>query len=748
MAQKYFGTNVPISSGFDINSQRPLDPRTVVETYSDLENIPNIQLYPGLEVYVEDEETKYYYNGEIWRKYFNNSNQTIAENGIEMTLYSIAYGGKSDDKLKNIVYGSAVNITEDSIEIPINENKRLTYSPFSLNFHSSCNDIATVTNKGRIFAKNIGKTSVIAEKNGTTDECEVIVPISDLYGNIYYDNFWSSKDLDIASSYDFKEIHIYGKPDNKLRIGQTFPLGAIPYPIDLYNDKQQLPNYCIDWDSSNPDVAQVKYGIIEPLQSGNTTITATIHGTDIKDMIEIEVIDYQRPEERFMHITENYIYNDYKIKGGSSTDTTHAIYGAITEAYRLGYNGVLFDKMDLYVAPIQLYGISIPSNFVVDFGFSSMYMDDWHDYVNGTIADGTAGNAYRFFMGTNSENSVIRNLYYYGETYNTSHKNSDYGEHTLFFSYDNARYFEIYNIFFESVIGFNVAVGYELSIYNRDYHLGNPDGRSNGDIDYTNLAIGKLNNDGSVNYDETGWIYTPQIIPFNHDYYSPYHYIGTNYSAELGQIFSRTRFYDIIFYDSTDNIIEYDQWRTAFSAYKTPGNAVGYRICFPNGGLLPEENSSIRGDYFVQRMMPANPSYCCSMHNCTCGNNFSGILSITGCTKNFIFYNNSVEKNGSINNWSYDIEDCWYSGQQCVTKNNSLPYTISITGVLNAVVDNGYINSIYMKRTESSIFLNNPINYIQYYEDINGVLGCSDKISSKVKNESYNQNGNFNFLEG
>lgn len=67
MAQKYFGTNVPISSGFDINSQRPIDPRTVVETYSDLENIPNIQLYPGLEVYVEDEETKYYYSGSEWK---------------------------------------------------------------------------------------------------------------------------------------------------------------------------------------------------------------------------------------------------------------------------------------------------------------------------------------------------------------------------------------------------------------------------------------------------------------------------------------------------------------------------------------------------------------------------------------------------------------------------------------------------------------------------------------------------------
>lgn len=630
------------------------------------------------------------------------------------------------------------------------ETKRLNYSPKTdgVSFTSDCEDIVSVTEKGRLNAASIG-TAIVTGRNGDTeDKVTVEVKNKDLYGNVYYSNYWDSADLDIQSEGLFEELHIYGAPDDPLRVGRTFPVGAIPYPLSLYTEDENILNYCIDWSSSNPEIAEVKYGVIEPLSPGKVTITATIHGTDISDSLDIEVIAFPQREENFMHITEDYEYEGHKLTGGTSSDCTYAIYGAITEAKASGYNGVKFDKMELHTAPVQLIGLSIPSDFVVDFGFSSIYMDAWHDYVNGTIADGTKGKAYRYFMGTDSENSVIRNLYYYGETYDGSHQNAEYGEQTLFFAYDNARYLDIYNVFFESVIGFNVAAGYMLDLYDRDYHLGNPDGRSNGDIDYTNLLVGRMLSDGSVDTEQTDWIYTPAIIPFNNQYYSPYHYIGTNYTPELGQVFSRTRFYNIAFYDAENNIIEFGSWRNAFAAYKTPENAVGYRITFPNGGILPESNSSIRGDSFVQRMMPANPTYCCAMYNCTCGNNFSGILSVTGSTKNFFFYNNRVTKNGTVNAWSYDIEDSWYSGQNCVTKNNSLPQTIAIAGVLNAIIDNAYINSLYLRRAESTVVLNTPLNYISYTEDINGVLGKSEIIATKTKNESYRNFGNMNFLEG
>ena len=96
----------------------------------------------------------------------------------------------------------------------------------------------------------------------------------------------------------------------------------------------------------------------------------------------------------------------------------------------------------------------------------------------------------------------------------------------------------------------------------------------------------------------------------------------------------------------------------------------------------------------------------------------------------------------------YDIEDSWYSGQNCVTKNNSLPGAIAVAGVLNAIVDNAYINEFYLRRAESTVILNNPINYISYTEDINGILGKSEVIAKKIKNENYGSRGNFNFLEG
>ena len=60
MAQKYFGSNIPVAAGFDLAAQRPLDAREVVAKYSDLATIPDIQKYAGLKVYVE-EQKKYHF---------------------------------------------------------------------------------------------------------------------------------------------------------------------------------------------------------------------------------------------------------------------------------------------------------------------------------------------------------------------------------------------------------------------------------------------------------------------------------------------------------------------------------------------------------------------------------------------------------------------------------------------------------------------------------------------------------------
>lgn len=58
MAQKY--TNgMRILSGFDVQDGKPLDYRTVVSTYADLESIEETKRYDGLEVWVEETQKKY-----------------------------------------------------------------------------------------------------------------------------------------------------------------------------------------------------------------------------------------------------------------------------------------------------------------------------------------------------------------------------------------------------------------------------------------------------------------------------------------------------------------------------------------------------------------------------------------------------------------------------------------------------------------------------------------------------------------
>jgi hypothetical protein len=56
---------IPVASGFLLSSQIPLDLRTVVDTYADLNTIPTIQRYLGLLVYVTQDKQYYYLKDDI-----------------------------------------------------------------------------------------------------------------------------------------------------------------------------------------------------------------------------------------------------------------------------------------------------------------------------------------------------------------------------------------------------------------------------------------------------------------------------------------------------------------------------------------------------------------------------------------------------------------------------------------------------------------------------------------------------------
>ena len=78
MAQPYFGSGIPVAAGFDLAANAPLDARTVVETYDDLVAIPAIQKYAGLEVFVEDVNKYYFWNGSEWAETVSQGSTGVA----------------------------------------------------------------------------------------------------------------------------------------------------------------------------------------------------------------------------------------------------------------------------------------------------------------------------------------------------------------------------------------------------------------------------------------------------------------------------------------------------------------------------------------------------------------------------------------------------------------------------------------------------------------------------------------------
>ena len=86
------GKGIPISTGFDLNSQSPLDNRTVFKTIEERDSLPSINLYEGLECFIEDTKTKYQYLNGQWEEIEIWDNVTVTKdetnNRNEISFYS------------------------------------------------------------------------------------------------------------------------------------------------------------------------------------------------------------------------------------------------------------------------------------------------------------------------------------------------------------------------------------------------------------------------------------------------------------------------------------------------------------------------------------------------------------------------------------------------------------------------------------------------------------------------------------
>lgn len=592
-----------------------------------------------------------------------------------------------------------------------------------LDWKSETTQVASVDPYGYLTANNMGKTAIYGRYSTLLYKVEVEVLQKILYGEM--GGFLKYKEPEIAASQEFDELIIYNKPwDGALYVGQTFAVGALPYPFDMWGDgvtEGSMPNYSVHWTSSAPDVAAIKNGIIQPFKAGKTTITATLYGTQLTDSFELTIKEKVNAEEKL------YRANESAFTGLTPGATMQKIFDTITAAREHGYNGVLFPRMDYHVEPTQLGAFAIPTEFIVDFNYSNMYMEPWHDYVNGTYGDGTQNKHYTLFSFKNATHSVLRNLNYYGERYDTTHAESEYGEQTLFLYYSNGIYCEVYNCHFEGVAGFHICVGGE-TVGNATYLY-----KYANKVYYKNLKAGFLKADGTADETVEGYIYTPDFINIStEDYACGMYHMGTSYKARFGSLFNYTRFYNIAWYDADYNLLCYRTREMVYYDYDLPEGAAYYKMTMwrPADIALPTKNDDPRmanAPYSgVAMLSPSFPTYCCSMYNCSFKNTASGCLSGTGDSIGFRFYNNNLNGRDSVgkrNAWCYDFEDGWWGMFGNIYQNNSSAFRVAFAGVLTVITDSGGFTEAYLRVLQNTFFAADNYGYLLMDESVNAVTG-------------------------
>ena len=562
-------------------------------------------------------------------------------------------------------------------------------------------------------------------------------------------NPWNEPTIEETPTY-FTDI-FFTNPIEELEISKKYKLEAFPYPYKI-NDANYT--YNIEYTSSEKEKCLCFNGFLIPKGEGNVTITARISNTAIQKQIEIQIVPDKKVEANYMYIDEN-ASNEYgSLKTQNPEMLLRVIFKHIDNAKELGFNGIVFPKMNYHVKPYKtgvLY--YVPSDMTVDFSGSNFFVQSSeYGRVNKEEKTDTRYTMFSFGKSTwaaqegglykQCENSVIKNMNYYGERYNTDLEDGDYSEfvNSFYFAAGGTRNCHIENIRFDSTIGFNVSTGHNGF---QQYQGTSSDGAVRGCVVTDDLQAGRLNETGTeIIPDDTGmWYCTPEYIKLGYNYSeNPAVYTDMKYYT-FGTMGTATRpgssgfWYDIYFYDAEKSLIEYRPYQMALEKYLLPENTVYFKI---NSTLWGNTNIQSQVDVqHVQRLWCEGAPYMCSVKNCQFINPHASAISVTG-GDNFLIENCYAEQgavfsnpNGAMFGWSIDFEDGWLNMRHCIV------YKTLCSGVIPnpGGYDTTYINDVISSLRSSGSAQEN-INVINCFV---GTVNCLSKVNDYFNNVSYSK---------
>ena len=693
------------------------------------------------------------------------------ESNTTFVAYQVYNGILSLDDINTIKNGilenlvpSEVTNTIDNMTVNVGDTILSTATVLPTALEPMCTK--SITLKDDKLIKN--KNEVIAKSEGQSSFTTTIS--KPLTGGKTYDYNFDTR-VTIAPSYikdltvtKAEEGVVISNPISELTVGQEYLLIGTTLPPRF--DEENIVYY----ESSNIEVARVRYGLVEALKEGSCTITAYNHDKTYSYQMPLTI---KPKKERIFTNIKTINPSDYSF---SATDYegNYRLMKQIIEEDSAGYDKVVFPKGSVFklkmplgttynedgsVNSYQAESSIIPnSNTVYDFNNSRIEMQ-FSEYLSldSVYKDGikvTRGyNLFNFTTKDNPESSIgqyqtvledseIRNLTIVGERqlFPEQYNDSDGGWQIRYVNFATCKRCGIVNCDIGWCTGFNI-------------------GSVHGQQSWSPIIQGSHIEWGAINYetgedDTTTYTDRVRIKKANicqlhkrviNKYTNDNSYSVGIWAGYLGYDYMGARFYDIFFYkhDEATDTYEYlgcHKYEYLYGIYEFPKDATHCRLVFyqkrlpPSGGL-----NYLGGGIMMITHLPTSVD--CYIENCYIHDNYASGFACCGGQR-FLVKNCKFERNYGRDGLGchVDFEDGREGANCCIVSNCTFDdnyYGFIMPSGLYEVLHDNEFNGCGVKTTTESILMFNNIHKNTHFtrQEIGEAIVANSIFSNVTMNE-------------
>jgi hypothetical protein len=480
----------------------------------------------------------------------------------------------------------------------------------------------------------------------------------------------------------FREIYI-NKSIETLEVGENFSAMATIFPFDV------MYSNIIEWETSNPEICTMNYGVLEGITVGTSTITVFDNTRTYSNSFTIEVkkpiIETLTPTDIYYVTASSYeIYLD----NTHSTETTNGIINALNFAKSKGYKKIVFPFGTYLVTPM-VGTVNFPSNMIIDFNNSNINIE-----ISAKTPTG-----YVMFKLDNVQDTKLINANVFGEKDFTTISGSHEDCVSLHIG-------DAYRSGFE-LCTFSKSPGFNVKTLTKRIK----DGTGDAWFTYSNFEPGNIDNSG-VNDDNivTYHFRTPNFIDISR--LGNYYMVGYN-QGYWDYRFLRSRLYSIYFYDVNLQFIEAHYFNWQYYCYDKPQNAYFAKIVVYQDAAPTSGDTDFNGAVAFIRTLGIPRK--CFIKNSILSDNWTSGLAMTGGQDWTISGNTFSGNGGRPPGCDIVWEDGWDAMVGDIVKNNSFNSTLGIVttaGANHSIFDNTFNKSyIYIwERTQNWRIFRNSFN--------------------------------------